>query len=254
LNKQLLTTLAWNPKKLFILFKTSDYCDKMEKLTISTLTKNFNDFAHKKDNVEFWFARDLQKLLGYNKWENFVKVIDKAKFACENSKQIITNHFPEVKKKVSLGSGAQREIDDILLTRYACYLIAQNGDSRKEEIAFAQTYFALQTRKQELIEERIALKERFDAREKLTKSETELSKIIYERGVDERGFALIRSKGDQALFGGKTTIQMKNKLKVPNNRALADFLPTVTISAKNFATETSKNEVFGVPKILNFCA
>jgi DNA-damage-inducible protein D len=226
----------------------------MEKLTISTLTKNFNDFAHKKDNVEFWFARDLQKLLGYNKWSNFLEVIKKAKIACETSNNSVSDHFADVGKTIRMPKGATKNIDDYVLTRYACYLIAQNGDSRKNEIAFAQTYFALQTRKQELIEERIALKERFIAREKLTKSETELSKIIYERGVDDRGFALIRSKGDEALFGGNTTIQMKNKLKVPKNRALADFLPTVTITAKNFATEITnfnvkKDSLYGENKI-----
>ncbi len=226
----------------------------MEKMIISKLTSNFNDYVNEKDGVEFWFARDLQKLLGYNKWENFVKVINKAQIACKNSKQLVKDHFPDVRKKVTLGSGAQREIDDILLTRYACYLIAQNGDSRKEEIAFAQSYFALQTRKQELIEERIVLKERFDAREKLSRSETELSKLIYERGVDDRGFARIRSKGDYALFGGNNTLEMKKKLIVPKNRSLADFLPTITLAAKNLATELTNfnvktNNLFGENKV-----
>ena len=226
----------------------------MEKMIISKLTSNFNDYVNEKDGVEFWFARDLQKLLGYNKWENFVKVINKAQIACKNSKQLVKDHFPDVRKKVTLGSGAQREIDDILLTRYACYLIAQNGDSRKEEIAFAQSYFALQTRKQELIEERIVLKERFDAREKLSRSETELSKLIYERGVDDRGFARIRSKGDYALFGGYNTSEMKKKLIVPKNRSLADFLPTITLAAKNLATELTNfnvktNNLFGENKV-----
>jgi DNA-damage-inducible protein D len=215
----------------------------MNKLVIVKLTKNFEDFVHEEQGIEFWFARDLQKLLGYNKWENFFKVINKAKDSCQNTGFNIQDHFPDVRKTIEMPKGAQKNIDDYKLTRYACYLIAQNGDPRKEEIAFAQSYFALQTRKQELIEERIALKERIDARQKLSQSETELSKQIYERGVDDRGFARIRSKGDKTLFGGKTTKQMKQKLSVPNNRPLADFLPTVTISAKNFATEMTNFNV-----------
>jgi len=215
----------------------------MKKQTIIKLIKNFEDYSYEEDGIKFWFARDLQILLGYSKWENFVKVIEKAKESCKTAGQQVEDHFPGVRKKVELGSGAEREIEDIMLTRYACYLIAQNGDPRKEEIAFAQSYFAVQTRKQELIEERIALKERFDAREKLVKSETELSKLIYERGVDDKGFARIRSKGDAALFGGKITLQMKKNLKIPKNRAMADFLPTVTIAAKNFATEITNFNV-----------
>lgn len=215
----------------------------MKKQIIIKLTKNFEEYAYEKDDLEFWFARDLQILLGYSKWENFIKVVEKAKEACRTSGNEVIDHFPGVRKKVDLGSDAKREIEDIMLTRYACYLIAQNGDPRKEEIAFAQSYFAIQTRKQELIEERIALKERFDAREKLAKSETELSELIYERGVDDKGFARIRSKGDEALFGGNNTKQMKVKLKIPQNRPLADFLPTVTIAAKNFATEITNFNV-----------
>ena len=153
------------------------------------------------------------------------------------------NHFADVRKMVDIGSGTQREIADMMLTRYACYLIAQNGDSRKEEFSFAQTYFAVQTRKQEILEEHIELQERLRARQKLTESETELSKNIYERGVDDSGFARIRSKGDQALFGGHTTLDMKNKLSVPHERPLADFLPTLTIAAKNLATEMTNFNV-----------
>ncbi|MEK6858031.1 MAG: DNA damage-inducible protein D, partial [Nanoarchaeota archaeon] len=168
---------------------------------------------------------------------------EKAKEACTNSGNDVKDHFVDAAKMVKIGSDTEREIDDIMLTRYACYLIAQNGDPRKEEIAFAQSYFAIQTRKQELIEQRIALQERFEARNKLIASETELSKLIYERGVDDKGFARIRSKGDEALFGGFTTLQMKNKLKIPSNRPMTDFLPTVTITAKNLATEITNFNV-----------
>ncbi|MBT3406414.1 DNA damage-inducible protein D [Candidatus Woesearchaeota archaeon] len=226
----------------------------MENQTISRLTKHFEDYAYEEDSIEFWFARDLKNLLGYEQWRNFLKVVEKAKESCKTSGNKVLDHFADASKMVKLGSGSEREIKDIMLTRYACYLIAQNGDPRKEDIAFAQSYFAVKTRKQELIEERIALKERFDAREKLAKSETELSKLIYERGVDDNGFARIRSKGDAALFGGKTTLQMKKKLSIPKNRAMADFLPTVTIAAKNFATEITnfnvkKNELQGEQRI-----
>ncbi|MEI7620907.1 MAG: DNA damage-inducible protein D [Candidatus Moraniibacteriota bacterium] len=210
----------------------------MKKEIVQKLHKNFNDYAQETENgFEFWFARDLQFLLGYDQWKNFQKVIEKAKIACQNSKLTIDDHFSEVGKMVGVGSGAKRKIDDVALTRHACYLIAQNGDPRKEAIAFAMAYFAVQTRKQEIIEKRISEIERLTFREKLTNSEKELSGIIYERGVDGTGFARIRSKGDQALFGGSTTQEMKRKLGVKNSRALADFLPAITIKAKDFANE-----------------
>ncbi len=209
----------------------------MKKELIVRLHTQFEEFAHSEEDIEFWFARDLQNLLGYTKWENFSKVVEKAKIACERSSQNIEDHFPGVRKLVDIGSGTQREIDDIALTRYACYLIAQNGDPNKTEIAFAQTYFAIQTRKQELIEQRLIEIERVQARKKLTNSEKELSGIIFERIGDNMGFARIRSKGDMALFGGKSTRDMKYRLNVPGDRPLADFLPTITIKAKDFANE-----------------
>lgn len=215
----------------------------MDKNVIINLKKTFEEHAHETSGVEFWFARDLQKLLGYDKWENFLNAIEKAKIACKNSGYEVINHFPDARKTIPMPKGATKEIADFMLTRYACYLIAQNGDPRKEEIAFAQSYFAIQTRKQELIEQRIALQERFVARNRLIASETELSKLIYERGVDDAGFARIRSKGDEALFGGYDTKKMKNRLNIPDNKPLADFLPTVTITAKNLATEITNFNV-----------
>jgi len=215
----------------------------MKKEIILSLSKTFEESVYEQDGVEYWLARNLQVLLEYSEWRNFLQVVDKAKIACKNAGQNIPDHFVDVNKMVALGSGAQREIDDIMLTRYASYLIAQNGDPRKERIAFAQSYFALQTRKQELLEERIALTERLQAREKLVATETELSKIIYDRGVDGQGFGRIRSKGDQALFGGHTTMQMKKKMGIPDNRPLADFLPTITIKAKDLATEITNFNV-----------
>jgi DNA-damage-inducible protein D len=215
----------------------------MEKQLINKLAKNFEDFVHSKDGIEFWFARDLQHLLGYAEWRKFEGVILKAQESCKKSNLNSFDHFVGAAKTIDMPKGAKKEIQDFKLTRYACYLIAQNGDPRKEEIAFAQSYFAIQTRKQELIEERIKLRERIEARQKLSKSETELSKLIYERGVDSQGFARIRSKGDEALFGGNNTKKMKEILKIPKNRPLADFLPTVTIAGKNFATEITNFNV-----------
>ncbi len=225
----------------------------MESKKITKLKNDFEAHAQNHDGIEFWFARDLQKLLLYEEWRNFFNVVEKAKVACKTSGQQIEDHFVELNKMVQLGSTATREIDDIMLTRYACYLVAQNGDPRKDQIAFAQSYFAVQTRKQELIEQRVALIERISARHQLSASEAELSKLIYQRGVGDAGFARIRSRGDEALFGFTTAI-MKKRFRIPKGRPLADFLPTITLTAKNLATEMTnfnvqKNNLKGEQKI-----
>ena len=203
---------------------------------IKQLFLRFESAASEIEGVECWSAREMQLLLGYNKWENFEKVIQKAKDACTNAGEEINNHFPDVRKVIEAGKGAQQIIADVALTRYACYLVAQNGDSRKPEIAFAQNYFAVQTRRAEIIELRLLQFERVKAREKLSQTEKQLSGILYERGVDNKGFAIIRSKGDQALFR-LSTLQLKNKIGVPDNRPVADFLPTISIKAKDLAAE-----------------
>jgi DNA-damage-inducible protein D len=209
----------------------------MKKELIHSYLQEFNKFVYETDGLEFWFARDLQELLSYSKWNNFLNVIEKAKIACSNSGVEITSHFADTSRVIKMPNGGEKLVVDIFLTRYACYLIAQNGDPGKEQIAFAMSYFAIQTRKQELLEKRIADLERLQAREKLTYSEKMLSSIIYEKGSDSKGFALVKSRGDQALFGGYNTQEMKKKLGVDNKRSLADFLPTITIKAKDFANE-----------------
>ncbi len=226
----------------------------MEKGTITKLNQSFEEYAYEQDGVGYWLARELQELLGYADWRNFLNAVERAKESCKTTGEAVSDHFVDVTKTIPMPRGATKEVPDIMLTRYACYLIAQNGDPKKEQIAFAQSYFAIQTRKQELLEERIQLMERLHAREKLAATETELSKNIYERGVDNKGFANIRSKGDWALFGGNNTSAMKRKLGIAENRPLADFLPTITITAKQLATEITnfnvkKNDLKGETKI-----
>jgi len=217
----------------------------MDSERVLRLKKDFDALAKAvpEENVEFWLARDLMEALGYARWENFLTAVQRAITSCETMGYTAGDHFRGVTKMVALGSGAERAIDDFMLTRYACYLIAQNGDPRKEEIAFAQSYFAVQTRKQELIEERMRLQARLDVRQRLRDSEKTLSQNIYERGVDDEGFGRIRSKGDAALFGGHTTQMMKTKFGITQTRPLADFLPTLTIAAKNLATEMTNHNV-----------
>lgn len=226
----------------------------MDNKIIVHLHESFEGISKTENDVTYWFARDIQPLLEYAQWRNFEEVIEKAKTACKSADQAVDNHFAEVSKMVEIGLGTAREIKDYKLTRYACYLIAQNGDPKKDAIAFAQSYFAIQTRKQEILEERMKLAERLQARTKLTETEKQLSSTLYEHGVDDRGFAVVRSRGDNALFGGNNTAEMKKRLGVKGSRALADFLPTVTLKAKEFASAITdfnvrKKQLFGIQKI-----
>jgi DNA-damage-inducible protein D len=222
-----------------VYFHSPNEAHPMKRELVAKLHRKFEELVHKEvqTGTEFWLARDLQQVLGYKRWSNFIRVINKARAACELAGYEATDHFLELRKMVPVEQGADLACDDYALTRYACYLIAQNANSAKEAVAFAQTYFAVQTRRQEMIESRLADHERLDARKKLSRSEKVLSGLIYEHVEDEGGFSRIRTKGDQALFGGVTTRQMKQRLRVPKGRAMADFLPTITIKAKDFANE-----------------
>jgi DNA-damage-inducible protein D len=227
----------------------------METVQLKVLYKTLDDIKHVEDGIEFWYARELYPILGYTKWENFETAINRAKEACERSGSSISDHFPGARKRIITGKNTEQEISDIKLTRYACYLTALNGDPRKEEIAFAQAYFVTQTRKIEVIEQRMAELERIDAREKLSVTEKEFAALAFSRGVDGRGLGEIRSFGDKALFGGKTTDDMKKKLGVPKRDALADALPKVTIIAKELATaitteNTKRKDLQGKGSIL----
>jgi DNA-damage-inducible protein D len=214
----------------------------MENKELQTLYKTFDDIKHTENGVEFWFARELYPLLGYTRWDNFDTTIQRAKEACKNAKSLVEDHFLHVQKMAKIGLDIEKSIDDMKLTRYACYLTALNGDPRKKEVAFAQAYFVTQTRKMEVLEQRMAELERINSREKLKITEKDFSTLAMSRGVDGRGLGEIRSFGDQALFGGKSTDTMKKRLGIDSSKPLADFLPDITLKAKDLATAmTSEN-------------
>lgn len=191
---------------------------------------------------EYWSARDLQKVLGYTEWRNFQGVIQKAEISCQEAWNFKHEHFVEANKPLTGGHWAVQNVTDYELSRYACYLVAQNGDSKKSEIAFAQAYFAVQTRKQEMIEQKLLDLERLRARKKLTITEKEFQELAFERWVDWPWIGRMRSKGDRVLFWGNTTSDMKKKLWV-KSWPLADVLPTVTLKAKDLATEVTNHNM-----------
>jgi DNA-damage-inducible protein D len=225
----------------------------MEQDHLELLAKTLDDIRHQ-NGVEFWYARELYPILGYSRWENFETALNRSKDACKTTGGSVEDHFREVTKMVNIGSDAQRETQDIKLTRYACYLVTLNGDPRKEEIAFAQAYFVTQTRKIEILQKHMGELERIDAREKLKITEKEFSNMGFSRGVDSKGIAEIRAKGDEALFGGKTTDEMKHRLGVSSKKPLADYLPNVTLKAKDLAAaitieKTRQNNLYGKSEI-----
>ena len=215
----------------------------MQSTEIEKRRLTLDELAHTEDGVEFWYAREIMEHLGYARWENFHEAIKRAMISCETGKTPVDSHFREVTKMAVLGAGTQRPVRDYKLTRYACYLIAMNGDPRKEEVAFAQSYFAIAAHKQELIEQRMGELQRLSARKTLAESEKALAAVAFERDVDSTGFAHIKSRGDSVLFGGNSTSAMKKKLGVPERAALADFLPDVTIAAKNLANSMTAHNV-----------
>ncbi len=214
---------------------------------LDTIQKNLESIKRVSNDdhpMEFWSARDLMPMLGYTKWQKFTEVIERAKAACKLSGQNIDDHVTGAGKMIATGKGATRKIEDFFLTRYAFYLIAQNGDPRKPEIALAQTYFATQTRKQELLEQRDMESKRLDARAKLRETESKIESTVYERGIKYPvEFATFKNKHIEALYGGISASQLKKIRKIPPKRSLADFDSHVELKAKDFALAMTDHNI-----------